>query len=50
MSRAEKSKAYAEKRAASKKVKTKSDLLKLYEELSRVSYHGELASARQGVG
>ena len=50
VSRAEKSKVYAEKRAASKKVKTKSDLLKLYEELSRVSYHGELASARQGVG
>ena len=50
VARAEKSKEHAERKASSKKIKTKSDLMKLYEDLARVSYHGELASARQVVG
>jgi len=48
--RAERGIKLAEKRAAGKKEKSKSDLLKLYADLMRVSYHGEIASNRQGVG
>ena len=40
----------ATKRAARKQEKSKNDLLKLYQELMRVSYQGEIAIARQGVG
>ena len=50
VTRVERSIEKATKRAARKQEKSKSDLLKLYQELMRVSYQGEIAIARQGVG
>ena len=50
IARAERSIEKAVARAARKQAKLKGDLLKLYGELMRVTYQGELASVREGVG